>query len=339
MAPEVMEQVTGYDFKADIWSLGITTIELVTGTAPYHKYPPMKVLMLTLQNDPPTLETCQEERDQYKSYGKSIRKFIADCLQKDPSRRPTATELLKHPFITRKSRDKSYLSRVLLERAPSIEERTKMVMAKRSLMTTGTVGRLHLTETGDWVWSPFELPLNPGHEQQIRPPPLPSQNTINNANDIKLVLRIRNVRGELTDIRFDMNRIDDTAEAITQELVEASLVDKRDFPPIRAALATILINSAPGAPTNAPRSILFPLLSHAADYAACQAAAGLAPPPLPPPRSHSPQTQAVSAAVPSATTLVSSSHPSTMSCNNMKPADEQALIGFAQLSVVDSFVF
>ncbi|GFS71770.1 hypothetical protein NPIL_267601 [Nephila pilipes] len=295
MAPEVMEQVTGYDFKADIWSFGITAIELVTGTAPYHKYPPMKVLMLTLQNDPPTIDTVAEEKDQYKNYGKTIRKMIADCLQKDPTKRPSASELLKHPFF-KKAKDRKYLIQMLVSCAPSLETRAqKLKNAKR---VPGTSGRLHRTEAGDWVWSSDEeseekndtsdspsnkapessppvtkapsaeemssavlaesLPIEVPDSNHSTPPDQgsvpPSEtsaseeniaaltNESSSSNLINLVLRIRNQKKELNDIRFEFVPDRDTADGIAAELVGAGLVDGKDIIVVAANLQKLVDN-------------------------------------------------------------------------------------------------
>ncbi|KAF7246083.1 hypothetical protein EG68_09460 [Paragonimus skrjabini miyazakii] len=108
MAPEVMQQ------KADIWSLGITTIEMATGQAPYAKYAPMKVLMLTLQNDPPDIDTVATVSNQYADYGQKFRKFTRACLVKDPAQRLSARELLGHTYIKAKAKDRDLLCRVLL---------------------------------------------------------------------------------------------------------------------------------------------------------------------------------------------------------------------------------
>ncbi|XP_065873562.1 uncharacterized protein [Euphorbia lathyris] len=121
MAPEVMQQLHGYDFKADIWSFGITALELAHGHAPFSKYPPMKVLMMTLQNAPPSLNY---EVD--KKFSKSFKDMVAACLVKDPKKRPTSEKLLKHRFF-KHSRPNEFLARNILDGLPSLGDRFRML--------------------------------------------------------------------------------------------------------------------------------------------------------------------------------------------------------------------
>ncbi|KAI5604793.1 hypothetical protein BDE02_01G310800 [Populus trichocarpa] len=126
MAPEVMQQLHGYDFKADIWSFGITALELAHGHAPFSKYPPMKVLLMTLQNAPPGLDY---ERD--KRFSKSFKEMVAACLVKDPKKRPTSEKLLKHHFF-KNARSHDYLVRAILDGLSPLGERFKILKAKEA---------------------------------------------------------------------------------------------------------------------------------------------------------------------------------------------------------------
>jgi len=59
----------------------------------------IEVLMLTLQNEPPTIDTSAETADQYKNYSKTFRKMVSECLKREPEQRPAAKQLLKHEFF------------------------------------------------------------------------------------------------------------------------------------------------------------------------------------------------------------------------------------------------
>lgn len=123
MAPEVMEPERGYDWRADIWSFGITLLELAHGHAPFAKLPPMKVLMMTLNNPPPTLD---QSPDSKKHFSKAMRDIVAKCLMKSPSERPTAAQLLEHKFF-KTAHDAHYLHRHVLEGLPPVPQRVEMM--------------------------------------------------------------------------------------------------------------------------------------------------------------------------------------------------------------------
>lgn len=90
MSPEVIQCETndeiGYDFKADVWSLGITCIELAERDPPHNLMPPNRVLLKILKSDPPTFKHPDTWSDDFNE-------FLSKCLIRDPDIRPAAKHL------------------------------------------------------------------------------------------------------------------------------------------------------------------------------------------------------------------------------------------------------
>ncbi|KAF2153408.1 Pkinase-domain-containing protein [Myriangium duriaei CBS 260.36] len=140
MAPEVIQEA-GYDFKADIWSLGITAIELALGEPPHSTVHPMKVLFLIPKEKPPRLEGP--------NWSKDFKDFVTACLNKEPERRPTAKALLKHRFIQKAGR--TDILRELVVKAQkfgnAVEKSDKMRFYEETLRPVSAP-----SDDDDWVF-------------------------------------------------------------------------------------------------------------------------------------------------------------------------------------------
>jgi len=91
MAPEVIQEI-GYDCVADIWSLGITALEMAEGKPPYGDIHPMRAIFMIPTKPPPTFKDCDRWSPQFID-------FVSRCLVKTPDKRATASQLLHSDFI------------------------------------------------------------------------------------------------------------------------------------------------------------------------------------------------------------------------------------------------
>ncbi|RKP02957.1 hypothetical protein CXG81DRAFT_4943, partial [Caulochytrium protostelioides] len=136
-APEVMAQNANYNQKADIYSFGITVLELYYNKTPFDDWAPLKVLLCKLRYDCPaidqtydadpqgaagtpappqahdTAETRRARLADVRIMSPHLQNLVQACLQKDPAARPSAAELLHHPFF-KQARGREYLEQKLL---------------------------------------------------------------------------------------------------------------------------------------------------------------------------------------------------------------------------------
>ncbi|XP_076959093.1 serine/threonine-protein kinase BLUS1-like [Bidens hawaiensis] len=124
MAPEVIHSHNGYSYKADIWSFGITALELAQGRPPLSHCPFSESLVMKITRGLRYSEYQKEEEKGNKKsrFSKYFKEMVGLCLEQDPSKRPSAQKLLKHYFF-KNCKGCDFLVKNLLNGLPSVEFR------------------------------------------------------------------------------------------------------------------------------------------------------------------------------------------------------------------------
>uniref|UniRef100_A0A8C7HRP0 non-specific serine/threonine protein kinase n=2 Tax=Oncorhynchus kisutch TaxID=8019 RepID=A0A8C7HRP0_ONCKI len=225
MAPEVIKQ-SAYDCKADIWSLGITCIELAKGEPPHSELHPMKVLFLIPKNTPPTLEG---------NYSKPLKEFVEACLNKEPSFRPTAKELLKHKLIVRHAKKTSYLTELVdrYRRWKAEQTRQQSSSEESDSEQDGQASGGNNFGSDDWIFTirekdPKKL-QNGGEGQEVK------------SGDISGRLFSTIISPSLAELKQRQEAVNGNPMAL-DELREAILLAEEAYPGISDSLVTQLVN-------------------------------------------------------------------------------------------------
>ncbi|XP_071699854.1 serine/threonine-protein kinase BLUS1 [Rutidosis leptorrhynchoides] len=147
MAPEVIHSYNGYSYKADIWSFGITALELALGRPPLSHLPFSESLVVKIAKGLRFCDYQKEEEKGNKNYpklSKYFKEMVGLCLEQDPLKRPNTEKLLKHYFF-KNCKGCDFLVKNLLQGLPSVEHRFK----ETKLQRVGSMSNKELKDDDD----------------------------------------------------------------------------------------------------------------------------------------------------------------------------------------------
>ena len=117
MSPEIIacetDKEISYDTKTDIWSIGITCIELAEKEPPHNELNPTRVMMKIRKSEAPKLREASK-------WSRNFHDFLSKCLNKNPDERLTARQLLKHPFLAQFNGDEKTIKILLGEKNATV---------------------------------------------------------------------------------------------------------------------------------------------------------------------------------------------------------------------------